>query len=89
MPTGIEPSRLTDEVLRREMEHLHETRHQTVVDGSEDALKAHTERMLALEEEFVRRFPDEAAPDPRRTRAGSRRAAGQDGGQTPPSSAAV
>ncbi len=34
--------------------------------------------MLALEEEFVRRFPEDAAPDPLRTRAGSRHAAQQD-----------
>lgn len=78
MTAGIEPSRLTDDALRREMQHLHETRHDTVVDGSADALKAHTQRMLALEEEFVRRFPGESAPDPLRTRAGSRKAAGQD-----------
>ena len=78
MPAGIEPSRLTDEVLRREMQHLHDTRHDTVLGGSEDALTAHTQRMLALEEEFLKRFPGEGAPDPLRTRAGSRRAAGQD-----------
>jgi hypothetical protein len=34
--------------------------------------------MFSLEEEFLLRFPLEAAPDPRRTRAGSRKAAGQD-----------
>jgi hypothetical protein len=33
--------------------------------------------MLALEREFLRRFPAEGAPDPMRTRAGSREAAGQ------------
>ena len=47
-------------------------------DGTEDALEHHTERMLALETEFLRRFPQESAPDPLRTRAGSRREAGQD-----------
>jgi len=83
MPAGIEPGRLTDEVLRREMEQLHKTRHEAVVNGSADALTAHTQRMLALEEEFVKRFPSESAPDPMRTRAGSRKAAGQAEEQTP------
>jgi len=77
-PHGIEPAELDDDDLRRELKHLHETRHDTVLHGSEDALEHHTERMLALEAEFLRRFPQEAAPDPLRTRAGSRREAGQD-----------
>ncbi|MFP5336033.1 MAG: DUF6158 family protein [Actinomycetes bacterium] len=75
---GVPPQDLTDEDLRREMQHLHDTRHATVLGGSEDALETHTRRMLALEQEFLRRFPDEAAPDERRTRAGARRAAGQE-----------
>jgi hypothetical protein len=74
---GIAAEQLDDDDLRREMAHLHETRHDTVLGGSEDALKTHTERMFALEREFLRRFPVDGAPDPLRTRAGSRRAAGQ------------
>lgn len=74
---GIPPTDLPDEDLRREVKHLHETRHDTLLGGSEDALEAHTRRMLALEQEFLRRFPAEGAPDPLRTRAGSRAAAGQ------------
>jgi len=74
---GIAPGELADDDLRRELAHLHETRHDTVLGGSESALRAHTERMLALEREFLRRFPDAGAPDPRRTRAGSRESAGQ------------
>ncbi len=74
---GIPPNELDDEDLRRELAHLHETRHDTLLGGSESALHAHTERMLALEREFLRRFPEEGAPDPRRTRAGSRENAGQ------------
>jgi hypothetical protein len=74
---GIPPTDLSDEDLRREVKHLHETRHDTLLGGSEDALEAHTRRMLALEQEFLRRFPAEGAPDPLRTRAGSRAAAGQ------------
>jgi hypothetical protein len=76
-PHGIAPDQLTDDDLRREVAHLHETRHDTLLGGSESALQAHTERMLALEQEFLRRFSDAGAPDPRRTRAGSREEAGQ------------
>lgn len=74
---GVPPAELGNDELRSEMTHLHDTRHDTVLGGSEDALQTHTRRMLELEEEFLRRFPDEAAPDPRRTRAGSRDEAGQ------------
>lgn len=74
---GIPPAELGDDELRGEMAHLHETRHDTVLGGSEDALETHTRRMLELETEFQRRFPAEAAPEPRRTRAGSREEAGQ------------
>ena len=70
---GIPAQDLDDDDLRRELQHLHDTRHETVLNGSEDALETHTERMLALEGEFLRRFPAEGAPDPRRTRAGARR----------------
>ena len=76
-PHGIPPQDLSDEDLRRELAHLHETRHDAVTGGTESALEAHTERMLTLEREFIARFPRDAAPDPRRTRAGSREAAGQ------------
>jgi hypothetical protein len=74
---GIAPDELADDDLRREVAHLHETRHDTLLGGSESALAAHTERMLALEREFLRRFPQDSAPDPMRTRAGSREEAGQ------------
>jgi hypothetical protein len=74
---GIAPQELDDDDLRREVAHLHETRHDTLLGGSESALQAHTERMLALEREFLRRFPEDSAPDPMRTRAGSRESAGQ------------
>jgi hypothetical protein len=77
-PDGIPPTELADDDLRRELEHLHQTRHDTVLDGTESALETHTERMLALEQEFLRRFPQEGAPDPQRTRAGSRENAGQE-----------
>ena len=76
--SGISASDLSDDDLRRQTLHLHETRTHTLLTGSESALQAHTERMLALEQEFLRRFPREGAPDPLRTRAGSRENAGQD-----------
>ncbi len=77
-PNGIEPADLSDDDLRRDVRHLHETRHETMLNGSKDALDHHTRRMLELEAEFLLRFPAEGAPDPLRTRAGSRREAGQD-----------
>ncbi|MGI5128769.1 DUF6158 family protein [Pseudonocardia sp. CA-107938] len=77
---GVPAATLSDDDLRRELAHLHETRHDTVIAGSESALENHTRRMLELEEEFLRRLPGEAAPDPMRTRAGRRRdAAGSSG----------
>ena len=74
---GIPTAELDDESVVRELEQLHRTRHDTFLSGSEDALAAHTGRMLALEAEFLARFPDRVVPDPLRTRAGSRAAAGQ------------
>jgi hypothetical protein len=74
---GIAPDQLADDDLRRELAHLHETRHDTLLGGGESALEAHTRRMLELEQEFLHRFPGAGAPDPRRTRAGSRENAGQ------------
>lgn len=76
-PGGIPGEELEDDDLRRELKHLHDTRHDTLLGGSESALEGHTRRMLALEQEFLRRFPEEGAPDPARTRAGRREAAGQ------------
>jgi hypothetical protein len=67
--TGVPPSDLDDDDLERELAHLHETRHETFLHGTEDAFDNHTERMLELETEYVRRFPDRVVPDPRRVRA--------------------
>lgn len=78
MTKGIDPSTLDDDDLERELTHMHETRHQTFLNGSEDALSVHTERMLALEAEYLRRFPDRSAPDPMRVRASRRKMSGQD-----------
>ncbi len=77
MALGVPPDELSDDDLERELTHLHETRHETFLHGSEDALKAHTGRMLALEEAYLRRFPDRTAPDPMRVRASNRRQSNQ------------
>lgn len=58
MPVGIPPDQLTDEDLERELTRLHETRRKTFHEGTADALRNHTDRMLALEQEYTRRFPD-------------------------------
>jgi hypothetical protein len=68
---------LDDSELERELEHLHETRHDTFLNGSGDALEVHTDRMLELEQEYARRFPQRTAPDALRTREGSREADGR------------
>jgi hypothetical protein len=69
---GVPAGELDDGDLEREVTHLHETRHQTMLNGSADALQAHTERMLELESEYLRRFPQNAQPDPLRMRDTSR-----------------
>lgn len=69
---GVEPAMLSDQLLRQELAHLHETRQETFLHGSDDALAAHSSRMQELEAEFLRRWPErEIMPD--RTREGARR----------------
>ena len=75
---GVHPEHLGDTDLQRELTHLHDTRRETVLHGSQEALATHTVRMLALEAELRRRLPGETTPAPRRTPAGSRREAGQE-----------
>ena len=75
--TGVPARQLADEALERELAHLHETRHDTFLHGSEDALTFHTARTAELEQEYVRRNPDRVI-DARRTRHGSRELSGQD-----------
>lgn len=77
-PEGIPAAQLADDDLERELAHLHETRHATVLDGTRDALERHTRRMLEVEEEYRQRFPGRAGADPDRTRAGARARAGQE-----------
>jgi hypothetical protein len=66
---GVAPADLSDADLDRELERLHATRRETFLHGTADALKAHTSRMLELEEEFANRFPERVKTDPARQRA--------------------
>ncbi len=75
--TGVPSRELSDEALERELGHLHETRHDTFLHGSEDALAFHTRRTTELEQEYLRRNPDRVI-DARRTRIGSRELSGQE-----------
>jgi Family of unknown function (DUF6158) len=75
--TGVPAPGLTDEALERELAHLHETRHDTFLHGSDDALAFHTSRTGELEQEYLRRNPDRVI-DARRTRHGAREMSGQD-----------
>ena len=75
--TGVPAEQLSDEDLERELRHLHETRHDTFLHGSDDALHFHTLRTQDLEQEYLRRNPDRV-PDARRTRHGSRELSGQE-----------
>jgi Family of unknown function (DUF6158) len=74
---GLDPHRLDDDALERELRYLHQTREETFFNGSRQALLNHTERMLELEREYISRFPEQTEPDPQRTRRGSREHAGQ------------
>jgi len=75
--TGVPAHQLSDEALDRELRHLHETRNDTFLHSSEDALAFHSQRVQALEQEYLRRNPDRV-PDARRTRHGAREASGQE-----------
>ena len=69
--TGPAASELSEDDLRRELAHLHETRHATFLHGSADSLTAHTQRTEALEQEYLRRHPEREV-DRNRLREGRR-----------------
>lgn len=69
--TGVDPNRLDDQQLMKELETIHRTRHDTLLYGSNDALRAHNERMAQLEGEYLRRNPSRPVA-PGRTREGAR-----------------
>jgi hypothetical protein len=78
---GLDPRQLDDEALERELRYLYATREETFFNGTRQALLNHTERMLQLEREFARRFPERTRADALRTRKGSRSHAGQPTGR--------
>lgn len=69
--TGVDPDRLDDQQLMRELETIHRTRHDTLLHGSNDALRTHNVRMAQLEGEYLRRHPRRPVA-PGRTREGAR-----------------
>ncbi|MFK4104676.1 DUF6158 family protein [Streptomyces sp. NPDC019531] len=69
--TGVDPSRLDDQQLMKELETIHRTRHDTLLYGSNDALRVHNERMARLEGEYLRRNPHRMV-SAGRTREGAR-----------------
>lgn len=66
---GVDPTQLDADDLLRELQSLHDTRHETFRHGSDDALENHNRRLLELEREYLRRFPQREV-DPARLRAG-------------------
>jgi hypothetical protein len=64
---GVDPASLTVDDLLRELRNVHETRHDTLRYGSDDALAHHDRRTAELEREYLRRFPDREV-DPQRLR---------------------
>jgi hypothetical protein len=64
---GVDPADLSVEDLMRELRSLHETRHDTLRHGSADALANHNRRLVELESEYLRRFPEREV-DPARLR---------------------
>ncbi len=79
--TGVDPDRLDDQQLMKELETIHRTRHDTLLYGSNDALRAHNDRMARLEGEYLRRNPRRFVA-PGRTREGAReRAVAANGGR--------
>lgn len=69
--SGVPAAELSEQDLTRELAHIHETRHETFLHGSKDALLAHTARTADLEAEYLRRHPEREI-DPGRLRSGAR-----------------
>jgi hypothetical protein len=68
---GVPARELSDEELERQGVHAHAMRHWVFLHGTAEQFRTHTERMLELEQEYLRRHPQ-------RTWQGS-----GDGGGTP------
>ncbi|TLS41226.1 hypothetical protein FE633_37465 [Streptomyces montanus] len=69
--TGVDPGLLDDQQLMKELETIHRTRHDTLLYGSNDALRTHNVRMAQLEGEYLRRHPRRPVAVGR-TRSGAR-----------------
>jgi len=69
---GASATSLSHEDLERELRNLYRTREETFFNGSASALRTHTDRMLELEHEYARRYPEATRPEPGRTRRGAR-----------------
>jgi len=54
---GIPARELSDEELERQGVHAHATRHWAFLHGTAEQFRTHTERMLELEQEYLRRHP--------------------------------
>lgn len=70
-PHGVPAAELADDDLLRELTHLHATRTETFLHGSDVALAVHTRRTQELEADWVRRNPARQI-DPDRLRTGAR-----------------
>src|ERR1700709_2541004 len=54
---GIPARELADEELERQGVHAHAMRHWVFLHGTAEQFRTHTERMLELEQEYLRRHP--------------------------------
>jgi hypothetical protein len=54
---GVPARELSDEELERQGVHAHATRHWVFLHGTADQFRTHTQRMLELEQEYLRRHP--------------------------------
>jgi hypothetical protein len=57
VPHGRPATELSDEELETQGKQLHDTRNWMFLHGTAAQFATHTERMLELEQEYVRRFP--------------------------------
>jgi hypothetical protein len=57
VPTGRPAAELSDEELESQGKQLHDSRNWVFLHGSAAQFETHTQRMLELEQEYLRRFP--------------------------------
>jgi hypothetical protein len=56
-PQGVPPRELSDDELERQGTYAHATRTWVLLHGTAKQFRHHTERMLELEQEYIRRHP--------------------------------